>query len=155
MYEGSERELRFPLAVCVSYQQGNRGKHGLLVRAYVACDLADRTPKEAEALYRKRSAIETAFRTMREARARTSTTDPVVRLVFVLVGFLLRNLWLIVRWGVLATPRRGGRALPVWFRFEMFREFIDHSLDETLRRKWEVAINGVGIPATYSQLDTG
>ncbi|WP_212750773.1 hypothetical protein [Haloterrigena sp. H1] len=39
MYEGSERELRFPLAVCVSYQQGNRGKHGLLVRAYVACDL--------------------------------------------------------------------------------------------------------------------
>ncbi len=32
MYEGSERELRFPLAVCVSYQQGNRGKHGLLVR---------------------------------------------------------------------------------------------------------------------------
>ncbi len=32
MYEG---ELRFPLAVCVSYQQGNRGKHGLLVRSYV------------------------------------------------------------------------------------------------------------------------
>ncbi|MEF8826668.1 MAG: ISH3 family transposase, partial [Halapricum sp.] len=44
MYEGSQREFRFPLAVCVSYQQGNRGKHGLLVRAYVACDLADRTP---------------------------------------------------------------------------------------------------------------
>jgi len=92
MYEGSERELRFPLAVCVSYQQGNRGKHGLLVRAYTACDLADRTPKEVEALYQKRSAIETAFRTMREARARTTTTDPVVRLLFVLVSFLLRNL---------------------------------------------------------------
>jgi len=155
MYEGSERELRFPLAVCVSYQQGNRGKHGLLVRAYVACDLADRTPKEVEALYQKRSAIETAFRTMREARARTSTTDPVVRLLFVLVSFLLRNLWLIVRWGVLATPRRGGRALPVWFRFEVFREWIDHALDETLRRRWEAPTNGVGIPATYSQLDAG
>jgi len=64
MYEGSEQERRFPLAVCVSYQQGNRGKHGLLVRAYVACDLTDRTPKEVEALYQKRSAIETAFRTM-------------------------------------------------------------------------------------------
>ena len=106
MYEGSERELRFPLAVYVSYQQDNRGKHGLLVRAYVACDLTDRTPKEVEALYRKRSAIETAFRTMREARARTSTTDPAVRLLFILVSFLLRNLWVIVRWGVLATPRR-------------------------------------------------
>lgn len=104
MYEGSERELRFPLAVCVSYQQGNRGKHRLLVRVYVACD-PDRTPKEVETLYQKRSAIETAFRTMREARARTSTTDPTVRLLFVLVSFLLRNLWVIVRWGVLATPQ--------------------------------------------------
>ena len=155
MYEGSERELRFPLAVCVSYQQGNRGKHGLLVRAYVACDLADRTPKEVEALYQKRSAIETAFRTMREARARTSTTDPTVRLVFILVSFLLRNLWLIVRWGVLATPRRGGRALPVWFRFEVFREWVDHALDKTLGRKWEAPTNGIGIPPTYSQLDAG
>ncbi|WP_222912727.1 ISH3 family transposase [Natrinema sp. SYSU A 869] len=155
MYEGSERELRFPLAVCVSYQQGNRGKHGLLVRAYVACDLTDRTPKDVEALYQKRSAIETAFRTMHEARARTSTTDPVVRLLFVLVSFLLRNLWVIVRWGVLATPQRGGRALPVWFRFEVFREWIDHALDDTLRRKWEAPTNCTGIPATYSQLDAG
>ncbi|MFC6764777.1 ISH3 family transposase [Natrinema soli] len=155
MYEGSKRELRFPLAVCVSYQQGNRGKHGLLVRAYVACDLTDRTPKDVEALYQKRSAIETAFRTMREARARTSTTDPVVRLLFVLVSFLLRNLWVIVRWGVLATPQRGGRALPVWFRFEVFREWIDHALDDTLRRKWEAPTNCTGILATYSQLDVG
>jgi len=155
MYEGSERELRFPLAVCVSYQQGNRGKHGLLVRAYVACDLTDRTPKGVEALYQKRSAIETAFRTMREARARTSTTDPAVRLVFVLISFLLRNLWLIVRWGVLATPRRGGRALPAWFRFEVFREWIDHALDDTLGRTWQAPTNETGIPPAYSQLDAG
>ena len=155
MYEGSERELRFPLAVCVSYQQGKRGKHGLLVRAYSACYLTDRTPKEIEALYQNRSAIETAFRTMREARARTTTPDPVVRLVFVLVSFLLRNLWLIVRWGVLATPRRGGRALPVWFRFEVFREWIDHALNEMLHRIWEAPMNGVGIPTTYRQLDAG
>jgi len=127
----------------------------LLVRAYVACDLADRTPKEVEALYRKRSAIETAFRTMNEARARTSTTDPVVRLLFILVSFLLRNLWLIVRWGVLATPRRGGRALPIWFRFEVFCEWVDHALDETLGRKWEAPTNRTGIPPTYSQLDAG
>ncbi len=155
IYEGSERELRFSLAVCVSYQHGNRGKHGLLVRASVACNLTDRTPKGVEALYQKRSAIETAFRTMREARARTSTTDQGVRLMFVLVSFLVRNLWLIVRWGVLATPRRGGRALPIWFRFEVFREWLDHALDDTLCRKWEAPTNGVGIPATYSQLDAG
>ncbi len=87
MYEGSKRELRFSLAVCVSYQQGNHNRYSLLVRAYVACDLADRTAKEVEAFYWKRSAIETAS-AMSEARARTSTTDPAVRLLFVLVSFL-------------------------------------------------------------------
>jgi len=65
MYKRSQRELCFPFAVCASYHLGSRGKHGPLVRAYVACDLTDRTPKEVEALYQKRSAIETAFRAMR------------------------------------------------------------------------------------------
>ena len=37
MYKDSERELRFPLAVAVSYQNGDRGKHGEIVRGYVAC----------------------------------------------------------------------------------------------------------------------
>lgn len=155
MYEGSERELRFPLAVCVSYRQGKRGKHGLLVRAYAACDRADRTPKQVEARYRKRSAIETSFRTMREARAKTSTRDPTIRWVYVAVSFLLRNLWLLVRWGVLAQPRRGGRVLPEWFRFAVFREWIDHALDSELAHVWEAPTNGVGIPPTYSQLEAG
>ena len=45
MYKGKERELQFPHAVCVSYQNGDRGKSGEVVRGYVACDLTDRTPK--------------------------------------------------------------------------------------------------------------
>jgi hypothetical protein len=68
---------------------------------------------------------------------------------------LLRNLGGSVRGGVLATPRRGGRALPVWFRFEIFREWVDHSLDDTLGRRCEAPTNGVGIPVTYGQLDAG
>jgi len=61
----------------------------------------------------------------------------------------------IVRWGVLATPRRGGRVLVEWYRFEVFRKWVDHALDETLGRKWETPINGVGIPVVYGQLDMG
>jgi len=78
----------------------------------MACDLTDRTPKQVETLYRKRSAIETSYRTYREARATTTTPDPLIRFVLVAVGFLLRNLWLVVRWTVVARPRRGGRDLP-------------------------------------------
>ena len=62
MYKGSGRELRFPLAVAVSYQNGDRGKHGEVVRGYVACGVTDRSAKQVERLYRKRSGIETTYR---------------------------------------------------------------------------------------------
>jgi hypothetical protein len=51
------------------------------------------------------------------------------------------------------SPRHGGRALPIWFRFEVSREWINHALDEALLRKWEIPANGVGIPEVYSQLN--
>jgi len=76
MYKGKDRELQFPHAVCVSYHNGDRGENGEVVRGYVACDLTDRTPKQVETLYRKRSAIETSYRTYREARANHHYTRP-------------------------------------------------------------------------------
>lgn len=112
MHDGNERELRFPLAVCVYYRQGKRGNYGLLVRAYAAVDQPDHSPKQIEARYRKRSAIETSFRTMRVARAKTSTRDPTIRWMYVAVSFLLRNLWLLVPWAVLAPRDAAGEHCP-------------------------------------------
>ena len=51
MYKDRERELRFPLAVCVSYQAGDRGKSGEIVRGYVACRLENHAAKRIEELY--------------------------------------------------------------------------------------------------------
>ena len=45
MYKDCERELRFPLAVAVSYQHGDRGIYDEVVRGYVACGVTDRSPK--------------------------------------------------------------------------------------------------------------
>ncbi|MFC7167842.1 ISH3 family transposase [Halospeciosus flavus] len=149
MYKGSERELRFPLAVSVSYQNGDRGKHGEVVRGYVACDLGDRTPTQVERRYRKRSAIETSYRLFRQARATTTTQDPIVRFAFVIVSFLLENLWLVLRWAVVARPRRGGRDLPEQFTFQTFCDWIRHELEAELERRWEIEMNGVGVPDTY------
>jgi putative transposase len=59
--------------------------------------------------YRKRYGIETSYRQMNQARVRTSTRSPSLRLLFVGVALLLRNLWAWLHWESLATPRRGGR----------------------------------------------
>jgi len=52
------------------------------------------------------------------------------------VGFLLRNLWLVVR-TVVARPRRGGRDLPTEFTFELvcgwIRDHLSTELDGSTR----------------------
>jgi len=107
----------------------------------MACDLTDRTPKQVETLYRKRSAIETSYRTYREARATTTTPDPLIRFVLVAVGFLLRNLWLVVRFvarrhGAGATSNRIHVRTGVW-------RIRDHlSTELGWQYTWET--NGVG-----------
>jgi len=150
MYKDSERELRFPLAVAVSYQNGDRGKHGEVVRGYVACGVTDRSAKQVEHRYRKRSGIETTYRLLRQARGITTTRDPSCGFAIMLVAALLENLWLVLRWAVVARPRQGGRDLPEEFTFKTFCDWIRHELEEELRRRWKIKANGVGVPASQA-----
>jgi IS4 transposase len=150
VYKDRERELQFPLAVCVSCHNGDRAKSGEVVRGYAACGLTDRRPKQVEQPYRKRSAIETGYRLFRQARAVTSTQDLAVRMLYVVVSFLLKNLWVVLRWAVVARPRRGGRDLPTRFTFTTFCGWIQHELDGDLSRRWWITTNGVGVPDSYA-----
>jgi len=52
-----------------------------------------RTPEEIREFYRKRFGIETSYRQMNEARIRTCTRDPRLRLLFVGIALVLRNVW--------------------------------------------------------------
>jgi len=66
-----------------------------------------------------------------------------------LVAALLENLWLVLRWAVVARPRRGRRDLPE-FTFKTFCDWIRHELEEELRRRWKIKANGVGVPASQA-----
>ncbi len=59
--------------------------------------------------YRLRFAIETTYRQLHQARIRTCTRDPLLRLFYVGLALLLRNVWVWLHWEVLSHPRRGGR----------------------------------------------
>ncbi len=146
--EGKEHEQTFPLAVNVTYQNGDRGKSGVKTTGYAAYGLEDRTPRQVASVYDKRSQIEKSYEKFREARAMTSAQSPVIRLFYVGVGFLLEQLWLVVQWAVLAQPQRGGRALPVEFTFDdSFLHGIERELDDELGWKERYRTNGVGLPA--------
>ena len=49
--------------------------------------------KEIRETYRKRFGIETSYRQMNEARIKTCTRDPRLRLLFVGIALVLRNVW--------------------------------------------------------------
>jgi hypothetical protein len=83
------------ISVCVAYRtyynrkKRKRGQQKLLFAAWRVRG----TPTEIRERYRKRFGIESSFRQMRQARIYTCTRDPHLRLVFVGVALILRNLW--------------------------------------------------------------
>jgi hypothetical protein len=148
--EGKEHEQTYPLAVNVTYHNGDRGKSGVKRTGYAAYGLEDRTPAQVAAVYDKRSRIEKSYEKFREARAVTTTPSTTIRLFYAGVGFLLEQLWIVLQWAVLAPPRRGGRALPVEFTFsDGFLHGVERVLDDELGWKKKHRTNGVGLPAGY------
>jgi len=69
-----------------------------------------------------------------------------------LVAALLENLWLVLRWAVVARPRRAGATCPPEeFTFKTFCDWIRRELEEELRRRWKIKANGVGVPASQAR----
>src|SRR5688572_13573512 len=103
---------RATVSVCVKCRnrRGERGRRGreALVYAYGG-GLRPGSYQWVKETYRSRFAIETTYRQLGQARIRTSTRDPLLRLLYVAVALLLRNVWVWLHWQVLAERRRGGR----------------------------------------------
>ena len=98
----------FPVCVIRKYSKGKYGKHGVKYFGYVVYGIhipIDRVFEE----YRKRFGVESSYRLMNMARARTSSRNPKLRLLYVVVSLLLLNLWVYSKWKYLGEKRRGGR----------------------------------------------
>src|SRR5688500_19154400 len=61
--------------------------------------------------YRRRFGIEASYRQVHQAKIKTSSRNPVLRLLFAGVALVLRNVWVWLHAEVVAQPRRGGRRL--------------------------------------------
>lgn len=101
------RQKRVSVDLCVLRRRrvDRRGHRTFLY----ACWGVRRTPGNVYGVYRLRFGVETSYRQMNQLRIRTCTRNPSLRLLFVAVALLLRNLWAWLHWAVLAQPRQGGR----------------------------------------------
>jgi len=78
------------------------------------------SPRDARYHYSKRFGIESSYRLFEQAIATTTTRDPTVRLLYVVVSLLLQNVWRYLHY-VYGDARRGGRRLWWW----PYKEFVN------------------------------
>ncbi|MBX3443974.1 MAG: transposase [Planctomyces sp.] len=81
--------------------------------------------QEIRQLYRKRFGIETSYRQQRQARIMTCTRDPHHRLLFFVIGLMLRNLWLWIHETRLSPGSGVDRTLELWrLRFRRMLDWL-------------------------------
>ena len=115
-YKGRAAKVNICVA-CDNYagRGGRRGRR-TLVFAFWGFQLG--SPQWARETYRKRFGIETSYRQANQARARTSSRKPVLRLLYMGIALLLRNVWVWFHLNCIADYFRDGS---VWVHLGRLR----------------------------------
>jgi len=121
------RKREVTVKVCVGYRRHRNRKDGKQVQQKLlfAAWHVHGSPTEIREAYRKRFGIETSYRQMRQARIYTCTRNPRLRLLFVAVALILRNLWVWIHQTRLAEGSRENPTLHLErLRFKRMLEWI-------------------------------
>jgi hypothetical protein len=131
MRSAEDGELTFPLVVVCRHAAGRRGRHGI---DYLPFAIVGQAPgalpaRQVAAEYRTRFGIESSYRQMNAVRAPTTSRDPALRLLLVVLAFLLTNLWVWLKACLVAATPRHARALArTWlattFRLDRFCDLL-------------------------------
>jgi Transposase DDE domain len=102
--------VRFQMRVVCNYHKGFKGKHGIQYTLYVVHRVTVALG-QLHQHYKDRFGIETSYRIKNQCRIRTTSKNPVTRLLFVALAFILVNLWVYLLWFFVSQTGRGGRVV--------------------------------------------
>lgn len=108
---GTKRTATVSICVSCRNYRGRWKRHGRQTLVYACWGVTGRSCAWVRETYRRRFGIESSYRQMNQARGRTSTRRPELRLLYVGIALVLRNEWVWLHFAVLSTPRRGGRLI--------------------------------------------
>lgn len=89
----SGRRATVQIAVVCKNYAGSRKRRGRRTQLYAYWGIEPRSFQWVYETYRKRFGIETSYRQMNEVRIRTCSRSPLLRLLFVGLALILRNVW--------------------------------------------------------------
>lgn len=113
------------IRVCVAYRTHKNRKDGKQVKQKLLFGAwrVRGTPTEIRHEYRTRFGIESSYRQMRQGKIYTCTRNPHLRLVFIAVALLLRNLWVWIHETFLAEGR--GPSMTLHLELLRFKRLLD------------------------------
>jgi Transposase DDE domain len=133
LHDARGRPARVSICVKCRYYRGQWHRHGKQRLIYAFWGLQRPSFDWVRETYRQRFAIETTYRQLHQARIRTSTRDPVHRLLYVGIALILRNVWVWLHQMVLARPRRGRREVRLdLLRFRRMLLWLAHVVETAL-----------------------
>lgn len=109
--DAKKRTAKVSICVKCRNYRGERKRHGRQALIYAYWGYRPSTPDSVFTTYRLRFGIESSYRQLHEGRIRTTTRRPEVRLLYVGIALVLRNVWVWLHYTILSRPRRGGRVI--------------------------------------------
>jgi putative transposase len=117
------------LALVASLVPDKTGKRRRKWLAFIVVQL-DWAPQKIYPRYRRRFGIECSYRSMRQARARTTSRNPALRFFLLAVGLVLVNTWVFLRWEFARLIAPGPRRTdPQRLRFHRFTRLLVRSIE--------------------------
>jgi putative transposase len=107
------RSVTVTLAICchrpAKARGGRAAKQRGVVWLYALWGWTPNSVAQVRQMYRLRFGIESSYRQLNQARIRTTSRSPLLRLLFVGLALVLRNVYVWLHWEVMAHKRRGRR----------------------------------------------
>jgi Transposase DDE domain len=130
------------LAIICKYRKGKRKKKGIEYLVYVIHKLTT-SLNHIHQDYRKRFGIETSYRLKNVCRIRTTSKNPIARLLFVGISFVLVNIWINLLWRKVSQPRQGSRLIyRSFFPLKQMLSFLSQVIDKQFK-----LVEGIYIPS--------
>jgi hypothetical protein len=120
------------LKVCLAYRthRNRKDKKHVQQKLLFAAWRVHGSPTEIRERYRKRFGIESSYRQLRQSRIYTCTRSPRLRLVFVALALILRNLWVWIHATLLADGR--GPTMTICLERLRFKRLLDWIAQEVV-----------------------
>lgn len=117
------------MRVVCRYHKGHHGHHGIHYFVYVVHRVKVALHQIFQH-YRERFGIASSYRIKNHCRIPTTTKNPVLRLLFVALAFILVNLWIYLLWFYVSRTQRGGRIIfRAIFPLKSMLAFLSHAVE--------------------------